>query len=69
MKYTGYDESEACWLAREDLVNCTEVLATWEADVRICLYVIHVTFTVYLCSVDVRSCSNYVAMEIGRAHV
>ena len=32
VKYAGYDESEAYWLARDDLANCPEVLAAWEAD-------------------------------------
>ena len=30
VKYTGFDESESCWLARNDLANCPEVLAAWE---------------------------------------
>ena len=34
-------------------------------SVRICLYVIQVTFTVYLCSVVVRSNWNYVAIGIS----
>ena len=30
VKYTGFDESESHWLARNDLANCPEVLAEWE---------------------------------------
>ena len=35
------------------------------SSVRICSYVILVTFTVYMCSVNVRSCLNYVAMVVS----
>ena len=30
VKYTGFDESESRWLARNDLADCPEVLAEWE---------------------------------------
>ena len=30
VKYTGFNESESRWLARNDLANCPEVLAVWE---------------------------------------
>ena len=42
------------------------ILHTLLPHVRICLYVIQVTFTVYLCSVVVHSSWNYVAMGISR---
>ena len=30
VKYTGFDESDNRWLARNDLANCPGVLAEWE---------------------------------------